>query len=183
MWLGYDAADPPGPEHLVRDEPIEGHPVTLADGHSWTVPIIRSVMHGSQLPQQLVLDERGQWTATPLEIYARHEADAERIWQHVMAEAEAEADEHGEQLEQPEPIDFDELMRIVIDTLAINYRIDKTIVSALGLLTTDHPWRIARAMIDWPSLLAVAEQGALGDDQKKSDSAPDTSATGDGVTG
>ena len=185
VQVGFDPANPPGPEHLARPEQIDGHPVELADGNGWVVPIVRSVMHGSMLPQQLVLDTGGNWTGRPLEIYAQHEQDAERIWEQVIAEAGAAEDENGETVSAPEPMQLDDMMRIAVDALAVNYRIDKWIVSALGLMTTRHPMQIGRAMVDWPAVEEAVKNGDLAgdDEQKKSDSqAPDTSATSGGVT-
>jgi len=147
-WAGFNNAQRPTPDLLARDKFIAGDKVKLRDGHEWTIPIARSFVRGSALPQELSLGEDGRtWELKTLPEYVSLCADAEKVWEGFGAVAA------GGKFE----IDDQELIRIAVDALGVNYRVSAVEVSMLRLLSTAEMWLILRAMVDWNSVIKAAE--------------------------
>lgn len=166
-WLGYGTKEVPGPDDLVRDEVVMGHAVTLADGNDWIVPVARSFREGlTCLPEDLRMGADGKLQrsvkAAYRELFDRASAVAEPAYSQGFYE-----------------IDEEESYRLVVDALAVNYRVGLAEVNALGLLDTRTRHAALGALIDQPTFLELmkqfeAEQAGGGGAKKKDDSPADT---------
>jgi len=188
FWMGRVNDAELSPDRFARAEQVAGHPTRLADGNDWTVPIIRSSVAGSALPQRMVLDERGEWSSRPLEVYARHQQDAERVWTLLMATVRAanqEADDAADD-QAPESVGMTvpALADVAVRVLGINYTLGAAEVGWLGLFDTRTPERVAMALVDWPTVLRIGEQVAAEGVKKKAgfSASPAGNSTGGGGT-
>jgi hypothetical protein len=146
-WIGWDRKAKPLPEDLQREGmSLDGKPVLLADGHNWTVPIVRLINGDTRLPCVLGLDAKGRVTKRVRPEYQVLFALAGNIF-----DAEASlAVEHGHGIED----------LYVLGTLAlqVNYRIGSDEVSILGLLDTENVKKIADVLLDGENLRKLLEE-------------------------
>ena len=138
-WLGYDTAEPPTPAHLERAEIIDGHLVRLGDGQQWLVPVARMFSGGTALPQAIVLGPNGEKVLRALPAYVAIARHADRV----------ATDIH---------IGMSDGWDIAVEALALNYRIGPDEASLLQLLTTPIVPNVLEALVDVPTLRAVARQ-------------------------
>lgn len=145
-WLGYATDEvKPGPVDLVRRERVDGYGVRLGDEAEWTVPIARSVVHGTTtLPQALVLGPDGQLMSEVLPRYLPLCADAGRLFELLGSAGEG----GGE-------VKVADAWGIAARALSVNYRVGPEEVSALRLLTTVNLWAVLKSLLDLPAAAAV----------------------------
>lgn len=55
-WIGYETANPPHPEMLLRSKTIAGYSYTLGDGREYLCPIVRRMAFQPMLPCSLQFD-------------------------------------------------------------------------------------------------------------------------------
>ena len=173
VWVGYQNGEMPGPEDLARPDALPGGAVVLEDGNHWTVPIARSTVNDTTIPQTLGLDADGTMVTGPIARYKAIVDDAERVWNHYC---------HQWGFEDAERVDITvaEAWEIAGRALAQNYRLSGVEASVLGIFTTSNIKDVIEQLIDLPSLEAM--QTAIEATQKKTElpATPDTSDTADG---
>jgi len=147
LWVGHYVCEPPTPDDLARDELVRGYRVPLADGQRWAVPLARKFPEGTALPQAVYLDKQGAVICEPLPKYAQFTQHVDAFWQALA--------EHGESTEDLDP---DQWFDLAVEALAVNYRLGRSEVSHLGLLTTENIWLLLLVMVDAPARAAAAEE-------------------------
>jgi hypothetical protein len=169
--IGFTKGAAPGPRDLQRADLIDGYPVTLADGNEWIVPLARVFATGRAVECRMRLGEGGRWVAAEaVERLVGVEAVASGIWAGLEAQFQLNA-ELAAASKPLNPVTISIDVDAAISGLAVNYRIGKFEVSALGLFTPSIVKDVLLALVDWPTISAAA--GAL--EKKKPDSAaPDT---------
>lgn len=163
LWIGIDKEHPPTPGDLVRPSTIAGHRVTLADGHDYEVPIVRSLDPSgtTNLPRDMYYDAAGQFVVT-----------LRRDYQALWDEAATVSDFFFSEEEDNRKKGFSEILRLCVLFLGVNYRYGQAEQAVLRLVNTSHStWeQIFRAVADMPFVERVLEE------QKKTESplVPDT---------
>lgn len=173
-----DAA--PGPADLARPSLLDGHPVRLADGTDWIVPLARGLTeqdgelrYYKPLPTKVGLDAEGNWS--PGEVTGRFA----RLWQiaceywdatEILAGKLADEPEAGDedpdaaeatkrQLEKVRlEFDYDGMHDKALEVLAFNYRVGKAEVGLLELFDDSSARAILDAATDWPAAVAFLEK-------------------------
>lgn len=154
-WIGCSSTASMRPQDLLREQPLEGHWVRLADGQRWLVPIARKALpvdgqpmrYAIALPHVAGLDEAGNWTAgNVLAKYAQLWRTAELFWNALIG-AQVDDEDGSATLE------FGDTLDAATCALAANYRVGKLEVSLLGLLTHQHAVDVLYAVVDWPTVL------------------------------
>lgn len=153
--IGWDPADPPGPEDLARATQCHGHKVQLADGRAWLAPVARLPAGETPFPRALAWDGKA-WA--PSDKPAR--ADQLRLYEAACAYWEefaraidaglAEAGGAAERLSAS--IELGDEADLATAALGINYRVTRAEVAALSLFTDQTPVEVCLALIDWPTI-------------------------------
>jgi hypothetical protein len=129
-WVGYYRDDKPTPESLRRADVdcVPGEFYRLDDGNDWEIPeIMMPTGESMGLPSSLSLVD-GRLHRTPVEKFLPLAKQARRAFLLFWATLTGQ--------EQPEnPISDVELLGLAMDALAVNYRIGRDEVGALGLIT------------------------------------------------
>jgi len=136
-WIGFEKDNRPGPADLERKKLISGHPVKLSDGHTWAVPVARSVNGSSPLPRRLAWDGAGWIPGGLLEEFKELFAQACAMWDTLIG---AEATD----------ITLTDECNTAAMALGLNYRLSPIEISALGLFDTKTEVDVLMAVIDWP---------------------------------
>jgi hypothetical protein len=140
-FIGIVRGAAPGPDDLARAEFVEGYPVPMGDGNPWVFPMIRSFAGQSSLPSRLRLGPGRTWVSEVLPEYSslcdRVEHWHDVIWDCFVSERRLPKD--------PALID------LVIDALAVNYRVRAEEVSVLGLLAGAKLFQYLAVLIDAPT--------------------------------
>lgn len=129
--VGYWSKHKPSPEDLMRESPLPGLAVKLADENFWTVPTVRKPTGQEwhcELPCRLTLNEQGRLVSgTPLSKY-------QRLWEitEPVAKRMLEADTH-----KGEPLSDEQAASIAVELLQANYVIDVPELVLLNALATD----------------------------------------------
>jgi hypothetical protein len=111
--------------------------VLLGDGRPWEVPTIRKSDGGpGTLPRDMFWDEEGKFI---LRLQTRYE----HIWQQTARVASLFFDAGP-------PISFEDCLRIVLDALALNYRIGPVEQRVLGLIDTANCQECLWMLVDGP---------------------------------
>jgi len=145
---------PPLPEDLARKTQVEGHWVTLGDGRKWLVPAARhwQLEDGEPrwllaLPTKRTVTPEGKWVEGPVAARFRD------LWDRVVRITESEdkalqnADESA-----LDWLNVDVQCGLVVDALAVNYRVGPAEVALLGLLQTGIFLAVLDALNDKPTL-------------------------------
>ncbi|MGR3218599.1 MAG: hypothetical protein ACUZ8H_02115 [Candidatus Anammoxibacter sp.] len=152
FWVGVYKDQKPTPSDLIKKEAIRGHYVKLQDGNEWLIPLARVFPEGSPLPHALVLGENGEIIQEALPEYAKFSKIGERIYREFKIQCKLEEAAEGyTYLTQVEEWDA------VTEALGINYYIDGEEISLLKLLTTANIAKIFQAIIDVPTMTAIAK--------------------------
>jgi len=149
-WLGWDTAEPPAPEDLLRPEPCGGHLTRLGDGALWLVPAARTIEGGSMLHKGIGIGPGGALVAAVLPRFCAFSAKAEALWQHIYGSLEQ--DETA--TESTATMEDKEAYLLAVEALAINYRLSTAEATVLGLLPEPSLDAVLRAIVDFPSLEA-----------------------------
>ncbi len=158
-WIGIAHGDRPTPAQLQRrDKLLAGHDVMLA-AEAWHVPVIRfptALAEGPQvtawrtnLPQTMRWDPSGRFAPGVRDEWQWLWDLSGRMWQVIM---EAEPDSSGNVY-----YELEEVADLALAALAANYRIDRGVQTALGLLDSSNWEEVLRAAIDWPLMARVLE--------------------------
>lgn len=146
MWLGWETNAPPTPLDLQRTVLRDGHGVTLADGNTWIVPVIRTVVGETALPTIYGCSGNGSV------VKERVLPEFVRIWdltKRLYAAIESWS---------PALISEDETVELLCSGLALNYRVSLWEVLHLGILTVENKQAVFGAMVDFPSAALVNEE-------------------------
>lgn len=175
-WVGSVKDSPPTPADIQRVEIVNGHTVTLDDGHDWIVPLVRAFNGATALPMTIGLGDDGDLMFRPKAMYAAITADADKVFQQLRRDS-------GDDGAGGEPLTLGDLWRITCAALAINYRIGPIELDLLSLIDTTSVNKVAAAMIDLPTIIEVGR--AQVESQKKSSDAhtPAGCSIGDGEKG
>lgn len=133
--VGFWTDNPPRPATLLRDDPIDGEPVTLGDGQTWQIPTARLPPNKTRLP--LVL----KWVGGPEtgEVVTQVVPAWKWLW-------DLAADVWNRWFtNQVGATSVDYLMAVRV--LGANYRVGPVECSLLGLLTTTGIESTFRALI------------------------------------
>lgn len=171
VWLGWYLDAPPTPADLTKPARLPGHLVTLADGRQWELPVARRWSDDAfmrTVPARLTLDDNGQWV--PGEVLAEYAGlwSVAEAWMSFKARA---SEQSGAAMSIAEAVE------LACTALAVNYRVSRSEVAALGLVDDQGQKAVEMldAVIDWPTFARwVDEQKAA---QKKTALDPSTPAT------
>lgn len=144
----------PTVDELQRGTLINGTDVELVDGSTWHVPLLRAWRADDQLlefdiklPRVLEQSaETGAWLLTKVvpqyaQLWAASVNIADKLFDQLRGQESAS-------LEAKDLFDF------AVAVLAVNYRIDASILSHLRILQPDIAVGIVRHALDWPTLEA-----------------------------
>jgi hypothetical protein len=163
FWLGIDRESPPGPEDLRRTKQIGGYRMALGDGRDWLVPILRRPNGTSEFPSSFGWDAAGVFSSVVRPAYRQLWEDAGELVELFLAN----------KLREAAKVDLPRLVDWCVRVLAVNYRFDRVMQSALGVIGSDDWMTILAYAIDGPTYLELR-----GEAQKKTASAePPTSAS------
>ena len=199
FWIGFCKDAIPGPHDLRRPFQVGGHPVKLADGNDWLVPVVRTAADGSStFPKAIGIDEEGALSQIVLPRYAPFCNRIAEWWNKIVPQIASIDSSEGKVVVR---FDQEETFLLAIEALSFNYHMDTHVGALLsfegdGLITDATMADIVFASADVPgylgklAALAIAEKKngpALtrdGDDSSdgQTDVAPDTpppSATSD----
>ena len=141
LWIGIDNELPPVPEDLARPRQVRGWPAELADGNAYTVPIIRSPLSFTALPQEMTYDADGAFQMEICREYRDLWEATGRVWDGVY-ELPVEGKERG--------LPYEECLAYCLRFLAVNYRICRYEQMVLHLVTTENCIAILQAAVDRP---------------------------------
>lgn len=149
LWIGIDNEHPPTPKDLVRPRVTDGHNVELSDGHNYRVPVIRSPMRRTGLPEDMYLDADGEFKIELKPEYQQLWDDTGVIWDFFYDD---EPDEAAVLL-------YSDILRHCLDFVGLNYRYGRYEQSVLRLIDrTDAVWRgVLQAAVDWPMVVAEVD--------------------------
>ncbi|HWB13348.1 MAG TPA: hypothetical protein VG826_29250 [Pirellulales bacterium] len=136
------------PASFARAHQQLGKDLTFADGHAWHVPLAR------QLPSVLQLDEGGRWQG---KIAPAYQSFWDQSWEALRwfsPDAEGMCS-----------IDYQAGADFVSLALSVNYRVNRDIVSRLGLIRSDLLFRVVEVVTQYKELLGAG----VGDGEKKTD--------------
>lgn len=145
-WIGWETANPPGPEDLERKETIEGHPVKLADGREWVIPAVHFAF--SKVPHTFRMGPGQSTYLEPVEKYRAIMNEAKTWYESVQSGGE---------------YNVLEWFAYFVNLLGVNYRIGGEEIGALGLAVKDGVMQ--KAVID--ASLGVPDFLAFQDAKKK----------------
>ena len=144
-WVGVWNDSKPGPDDLKRPEQIPGTPVELLDGREWLIPAWRLA------PMALTMGMDGEVVQEPLPVCERLQACVQRLGAMLDGKTEAQ-------------VDMGEVLGVIADALAVNYRIatdPAQELSVLGLVSTINAQAAVNAILDVEFLDAVGQEGGL----------------------
>lgn len=161
-WIGFDPAQRPQPEELARGGRFQGWDLTLGDGQSWRIPIVRRPDDTTELPCMLHV-RRGL-------VEERIKSQYAALWDRCGSAVRWWTED------APTKEDYPEAFALAADVLGIAYRIGPHEASALGLFDSNNLWTATACAIDWPRVERLLAA------QKKTSpaSSPATSSTSPG---
>jgi hypothetical protein len=119
-WLGWERGSPPRPEDLARETMFRGEMVELCDGRQWQIPVVRSLLGHTTLPQLLRERSSGK-------VERQIKAEYAALFEETARLANAY---YGRTTEQ---VTYEEAVPLVRKALACNYRIGRREAGALKL--------------------------------------------------
>lgn len=149
LYIGFDPHNRPRPANFARKDQLQGHPVELADGGVWEVPPARLVNGASALPQITKWNGDHWVPAGNRPEHAALFSASCAVWDSLIEEMS------GGDFE----VSVNDGLNLACQGLALNYAIGPAEVSALGLLDTEAAKRVLLALVDWPSVEKLLEQG------------------------
>ena len=154
LWIGYETDSSPNPEALLLPDCTEAHPVRLADGNEWLIPVVRKFPLGYQVVEALpgstalplVMARGSDGTAT----YRVGRANAE-LWRLCeRAKEDLFGDAGGFRVEDS--------LRLAELALSVNYRVSWREISLLELIDTRQILAVVRALLDLPTFDRLKDQ-------------------------
>jgi hypothetical protein len=146
LWIGLDPADRPGPACLSRKQRFRGHPVELADGQTWEVPIIRSPSGATSIPRSMGWDQAGAFRMRVKQQYLA-------AWDESEATAAFFFDPDA-----PKSLEFETVLQRCLQALSINYRLGPLEQSVLDLVDTTNWEEVLGATVDVPTVERLAAE-------------------------
>lgn len=147
-WLGWSLAAPPDPQSLARQDALDGHLVTLADGQEWQVPIAQRWTDSGfsrNVAARMRLDEQGQWSEG--DVLPRF-AGLWRVAQQWQEFRERQLAGEATSLSIAAAADM------CAEVLAVNYRVSRREIGCLQLLDDRESYRtVLDAAIDLPTFV------------------------------
>ena len=119
-WIGTWNDSPPTPKELARPYQLRGTWFAMADGRQWLLPV------EALLTRKLVLSDDGEWAFVRQRKFADFSNQCDRFRQEFAA--------HGAAANLMD----DDVIGFILDAMALNYRIVRELVPALGLFTSDN---------------------------------------------
>jgi len=146
LWIGWETNNPPGPADLVRRQVLDGHIVTLGDGHPWLIPCER------YLPKTMVVNAKGEVTRVPLERFAPVR-DLSELLREDFYTALAE---QAEGKEAPSPkMTGAQQVKMATFFLGLNYRVGWMEANCLLLWNDETLRESLQAVLDVPSMWKI----------------------------
>lgn len=158
--VGYYLDSPPSAAELARKKQLAGHKVELGDGKDWLIPVARKFAEGSVLPLALGIGAKGEIIVDELEEYIGFSGRAARYYRETLRQALRI---------EVEPMEIDDQIKLAIEAIMLNYHISIQETFILKLINSVNMSEICGAVIDTPSINAVAKQ--MAEDKKKVDPA------------
>ncbi len=132
--LGYATESPPRPEELERRELVGGYPVRDQQDREWIVPVLRAVDNPrGRLSAAFAWDENDQPTVGVDPRFADLWERSARVWD--LIDNKTEADEGGVMSQAFGARDDAFLFRYLTDCLAVNYRVNNSVLATLDRIT------------------------------------------------
>jgi len=159
VWLGSPHGERVEPRDLIRETPLAGHWVHLADGQDWLVPVARgladdedSLTWYSALPAAVTLDDAGNWTRGGVVAKYQQLWQIACDWWDAVQAAPVEEVEDGDQGTARVRVrfSFENVCDAALVALATNYRLNKAEVAFLGLFDDACAREVLMALVDWP---------------------------------
>lgn len=151
IYCGYWRDAAPTPQDLARAKQLPGYSIPLADGHQWTIPVVRLFDEfaghlTSNLPCYLDVDEQGRpVNGQPLSAYAH-------LWELTAPFAEQMLAEDSKESTTEQIADA------ACALLQTNYVVDWPEIAAAKALTNQQMiHNIVAVAIDWPTYLRWQE--------------------------
>jgi hypothetical protein len=148
VWFGWFRDSPLTGADLATEAPLPGRQVKLFDDRTWLIPVAVQFADGDfgqAIPRSLSMSPDGEWTPGPIK--PCYQAFWETASKFFEAYTGAKADDDGLTFR------IGNLSELASEVLAVNYRVTRREVAALGLLDTrgDTALAILLAAIDWPT--------------------------------
>lgn len=164
VWIGIYPDDRPAPADLQRAAFLDGHFVTLEDGNSWLIPVARAVgdidgepVPYDSLPHAVGLDDDGKWGRNgPIPKYDKLWKIALRWWDEIQRGIQREVVEPGTKVAIS--MEFNDIADAAVEALTTNYRLHNAEVSLLGLLSDRVMYQVLHAVVDMPTIEAIAKK-------------------------
>jgi hypothetical protein len=141
LYIGIDNKDRLIPADVERKEIRMGHKVEMG-GHTWEIPVVRLLSGGTNLPRRRVLNDDGSRRWEVEEQYRDLCDMAAKAWDWRQGN---------------ERMMYDEIDVLCGRALEINYRIGMQEAILLGLFTDKTMLAIVDALLDVPTLMAMAD--------------------------
>jgi len=148
------------PEHVQRERQVDGHPVELGDGNTWTIPVASMLTGNCRLPRRRTLGD-GNGTGKGWKIDPAYEELCEMADQVFRARL-------GEDVPD---MDDDFLDCLFTAALAVNYDLTEDEAIAAGLLTDQALRDVVDALLDWQTVEALV--AAQAEAEKKTTGVPE----------
>lgn len=150
--VGHWHDHPPTPDSLARKDQLPGQAIKLLDGHFWLVPLLRQ---WRDIDEQITVENKlprvmQQSTTSGRFVLGPVVPQYRRIWETSLDLAQQILTQVSSG--DSAALEDDQVNQFVIDLLAINYRIDASIVSHLQLLTPELCGSIVSTALDLDSL-------------------------------
>lgn len=151
VWCGMFTDDRPTPDDLARGEQVTGEWLTFDDGRNWLAPKARRwrefgdhLLWEYNLPRCLELADDGTWQ--PGGVKPKYE----RLWRLATAYEQAVAEAFSEASEDDDHVrfTFDEIDSLAIGALQVNYRVNATELSMLGVYDLETRQRLIDVLLD-----------------------------------
>lgn len=177
--VGTDPATPVTPQSLQRDNILTGESITLLDGQAWTIPLLREWRLGDTLEVEGKLPRvMQQCPVTGRFVLGAVIPKYQSIWETSLAMANQILAQLQKTAEAT--LDDNQIHQFAIDLLAINYRLDASVVSHLQILTPELCGQIICAALDIETLRAhlknLLSRRTSGGTNSKSGKQPPTAA-------
>lgn len=174
--VGFATATPPGPDDLLRPEPVYGHTLKLLDDREWMIPAARltDAPH-TLLPHAIGLDSAGQRIYETLPIHQRLVSFADEAMRGFKSILLGDG--------EPPDVGDDFFWSLSCEALSANYYMSRWEIGALRLLSRTKMEGIASLLCDFPRYYRMRQ--AEDDAAKKNGSAviPTSSNTMPGDAG
>ena len=161
--VGWRPDQPPTPADLARPTQIAGHAVRLGDGGLWQAPVARSLIEQDgdirytvALPTATGLDDDGNWAEG--HVVERYKP----LWELACRWWDAVSGAMGDEDEQEAgaSFTFHGINDAALSVLAVNYRVGRAEVGALGLFDSRCVYEVMNALVDLPALRTILKKKA-----------------------